>query len=243
MITLTECPVCGYGPSVPNANVLSPLKMDYFGHPAGVVVRYDRCTTCGTVFQNPRMSDEDLMRWYTSGEYRRITGSVETVDADELERAQRIASYGFRPNRHLDIGSSRGFLLREIGAAQQVGVEWNADWNRNPDAAILKEIPGEGKYDLITLIHSLEHVTNPRDVLGRLGGLLAEDGVIWIEVPSLESKGGPYRLSHTFFFELSSLMFMAGLAGLSLLNYKYTPHLFAAFEKKKLTGENNDNLS
>src|SRR5690606_30281969 len=41
----------------------------------------------------------------------------------------------------------------------------------------------EGVFDFIMLHHSFEHMENPREVLGRLHELLADDGTLLIRVP------------------------------------------------------------
>jgi len=239
MITLTECPVCGGNAFLPATKALNSIGLEYYEHPSVVIVEYVRCSRCLVVFQNPRMSEKALMDWYASGEYRRITGSPESADVDEQERALRIASYGPTPHAHLDIGSSRGFLLKEMGAAVQVGVEWNESYNQNPAASIMKDIPEDGEFDLITMIHSLEHVIDPRGVLALLYERLSDNGELWVEVPSLESRGGPFRLAHTFFFEVSPLVFLASQSGFTMVTYKQTPHLFMVFRKEN----SHDNLS
>jgi len=48
----------------------------------------------------------------------------------------------------------------------------------------IEEIPTEKKYDVITLFHVLEHLTDPRSTLKSLSNHLKEDGSLIIEVPN-----------------------------------------------------------
>lgn len=48
----------------------------------------------------------------------------------------------------------------------------------------ISEVPGNGRYDRITSVATLEHICNLPQVVGRSGLLLAEDGVLRASVPS-----------------------------------------------------------
>lgn len=74
----------------------------------------------------------------------------------------------------------------------------------------------EGKFDLITLIHSLEHVIDPRTTLRLLADRIKPNGTILINVPNAEVS--PYDLvvtDHLLHFSVTSLKYLANNVGLS----------------------------
>jgi SAM-dependent methyltransferase len=69
-----------------------------------------------------------------------------------------------------------------------------------------------GTFDIITLWHVLEHITEPMEVLARLGRHLNPDGVLVIFVPSFQSwqralfrGGGSISSRHLLHFEPATL--------------------------------------
>jgi 2-polyprenyl-3-methyl-5-hydroxy-6-metoxy-1,4-benzoquinol methylase len=108
-------------------------------------------------------------------------------------RAHRLPK---RP-KLLEIGSSWGYFLhqaREMGFAvtgveiarrrrefgrQRLGLDIVGD---------LGELPAGRRYDVIYTAHVLEHFTDLRGVFPRLAALLADDGMLFIEVPNFDPQ-------------------------------------------------------
>ena len=44
-----------------------------------------------------------------------------------------------------------------------------------------------GGYDIITMFHVLEHIPDPKAILGELSKMLADDGQIIVEVPNADN--------------------------------------------------------
>jgi len=93
------------------------------------------------------------------------------------------------PAKLLDVGCGEGsFML----AAQKAG--WDvAGTEINPDRARAKGLrvttePEGGPYDCITLWHSLEHLTNPVEMINSLTELLTADGMIVLAVPNAQGS-------------------------------------------------------
>lgn len=219
----------GEYPSVPRISVTLP-----FGNfEANLIVKYSICNRCGMIWQNPRMSDEELDTYYSKGYYRQSLGiSEEVMDKDEMERALRIASElkgDFMS--HLDIGSSRGYLLTSVRNSFGVGISEGVESNVGYDKSgfeIVKSFDevdtGRGKFDLITMIHVLEHTTDPVMELVKVSELLSDTGTLVIEVPSFRSKGGPFRLAHTLHMEQPVLYHICKSAGLKVFNSIHGEH-------------------
>ena len=82
----------------------------------------------------------------------------------------------------------------------------------------------EQRYDLIILRHVLEHTHHPVDLVRLLGTRLADDGVLYIEVPNLDSGGaqvfrtkwkGFYVPRHIYHYTVASLTEIVERAGLT----------------------------
>jgi 2-polyprenyl-3-methyl-5-hydroxy-6-metoxy-1,4-benzoquinol methylase len=95
------------------------------------------------------------------------------------------ATARIKPKRCLDVGCSRGYLsraLRNKYGADVVGY----DIYHDPQAVI--EVISDknnidGKFDLITCIHVLEHFYDPMSELTWMARLLGKDGMLMIEIP------------------------------------------------------------
>jgi 2-polyprenyl-3-methyl-5-hydroxy-6-metoxy-1,4-benzoquinol methylase len=138
----------------------------------------------------------------------------------------------------LDVGTANGDFLsiaREEGLDIS-GVEYSEYAARNAEKKLqLKIFCGDildlnppKKFDLIHLNHVYEHVISPRAVAIKLGSLLADDGLLYIEVPfefnlverfksKIFGKNYPFNhhsIHHTVFYRpenLNKLFFDAGL--------------------------------
>ena len=156
------------------------------------------CASCGLVF----LSSFDHIRngFYENSEMH----SEEMPDVqvwlketawDDERRFQYLQSV--LPNRRLlDFGcGAGGFLLkaRELAATAH-GVEPESRLKshfQNHDLTVfqnLSDIPNDirGGYDVITMFHVLEHIPDPKTILGELSEMLANAGQIIVEVPNAD---------------------------------------------------------
>ena len=164
------------------------------------------CRDCGTV-QKPVDRDwrESCDAIYSSyAIYHQGAGSEQLVfnrGGAAMPRSARIVQT-LRQKRQLpeqgrllDVGCGNGAFLAAFGAAmpgwRMIGVELT-DTNR----ATVEKLPGverlhvgdvdgvTGAFDMVVMIHSLEHIPDPRAMLRRLGKKLAPGGHLLIEVPN-----------------------------------------------------------
>ena len=135
--------------------------------------------------------------------------------AEETQRAIRLSHLILRStaqvNRHLDIGSSTGVLIASVldrmNPKEAFGVEPNEAWRAFGESAFerrvesvdlqevsdtpvtfyadLSQVPKTPKFDLITSIHTLEHMRNPVGTLRKLKRMLTTTGTIIVETPFL----------------------------------------------------------
>lgn len=74
----------------------------------------------------------------------------------------------------------------------------------------------EGSFDMITLLHCLEHITEPLEILHQLKEKLTEDGLLYIQVPNVAVN--PYDLlifDHVLHFTPQTLINLVSKAGFS----------------------------
>jgi SAM-dependent methyltransferase len=112
------------------------------------------------------------------------------------QRARAIVeTLGFSPRSVLDFGAGEGHLvnaLREMGLAAE-GIETSPSGRtaarRMYDLELRAEVPADlcGQFQLVTLIHSLEHVADPVRTLTELRAAVEPGGTVFIEVPHARS--------------------------------------------------------
>jgi len=176
MQTLTACPVCGSAQFQP--------YLDIDKHPGAC---YELCE-CGAAFLNPRMDDAALTEWYRSGAYRERTAQADIDnrlgEVQEQERAAYLSQWirgDFRA--HLDIGAFNGALLSEMSRTHTTIQKWGGVDPNGKFAFTDIEEAGKG-WDLVTIIQTLEHVNDPRQMIGQIYDRLTPGGMCVCEVPN-----------------------------------------------------------
>jgi len=187
------------------------------------------------------MSEDELRSFYQN-EYRQVyQGSENPVQKDLSVQKKRssflikaLNEYGIENiNRHLDIGSSSGILLERVVEefqCQVVGIEPGKAYRSYAESrglkvyATLEEVKQakELPFDLISMVHVLEHLPDPVDYLNKLKSKwLISAGILLIEVPNLYAHDS-FEVAHlTSFsqFTLEETLKKAGYAIKSLLKH------------------------
>ena len=210
-------------------------KTQSFGYP----LTYYQCERCGLVFQSLVESQAADPDFYAEA-YRKIyQGNPEPTTKDLYVQKNR-AEFLIRflrsqnidiPSRILDVGASSGMLLAAFRAAfnsQTTGVEPGDAYRAYAAAQGLEMHPslealvavGEGPYDLVSLIHVLEHLQDPVGTLVMIRKeLLAGGGHLLIEVPNFYAHDS-YELAHLACFTPHTLQETLELAGFQVLRLK-----------------------
>lgn len=195
-------------------------------------IEYRLCSRCGMVFQGMDWKEDDLEHFYAN-DYRTLVEGADQVSeknrAIEETRARLLVSWlkehgVVSVKRHMDIGASTGALIhrsrREFNAAVQ-GVELSnshrafAAARGLPMLPSLKALESQGgeRFDLVSLIHVLEHLPDPVNVLAGLRERwLALDGALLLEVPNLYAHNS-YEIAHLHAFSRHTLLETLRLAG------------------------------
>ena len=217
-----------------NFEIISEVDRYGYYHPTGF------CNNCGHIQQTEFMDNIALEIFYK--DYFRkiydIKTPYENFEFTKLNRSHDIFHFTnsvIRAKKVLDIGCGTGGVLsayKENGC-DVLGLDFDDDYlseAKNNNIFVKKGsidvLRKDEKFDLIIISHVLEHVLNPVVFLKEIINHLSNDGVIYIEVPSLESVlEGLYEFdlrnffhnTHVSNFSLDSLNLMAKKTNLKMI--------------------------
>lgn len=234
----SSCAVCrstGRLRSLPAFAALPRVTSDCKPWPAGGELSV--CECCGTIQKPPTGRwYEEIGRIYDAYEIYHLSEGAEQVifgpDGSAAPRSRALVSHVMghcrlpAAGRLLDIGCGNGAALASFGRALP---GWRLCGHELSDRALpaLRRIPGfealhngpvseiPGPFDLVSAIHSLEHMPDPGLLLDEARGLLAEGGTLFVEVPDIETS--PFDLlvaDHRTHFSRATLQHLAGRAGI-----------------------------
>jgi SAM-dependent methyltransferase len=194
------------------------------------------CETCGTI-QKPADATwrDEIRRIYEAYQIYHLSGGAEQVifspDGAPAPRSRMLTRFvvdrlpARNPGRLLDIGCGNGSALANFSALLP---GWQFDGSELSTTALprLRTIPGfgtlhtgrvEGEYDVVSLIHSLEHMEWPADTLADATRLLGRDATVFIEIPDVETS--PFDIlvaDHRTHFTRATLRALAGRMGIAI---------------------------
>ena len=181
------------------------------------------------------MDAGELKRFY-GHEYRPLVQATDeptTKDLQVQSARARTALEMVRPAlprvaRHLDVGSSGGAVLlsfREAYGCASVGIEPGEAYRRFSQSQGLSVYASldslsrarEEQFDLVSLMHVLEHVPDPIGTLKQLRETwMAPGAILLVEVPNLIEHEGLER-AHLFGFTAATLRETVRQAGFRVL--------------------------
>jgi len=200
------------------------------------------CQSCGTiqkVIDNKWETDirqvYEAYSIYHQGQgveqavFEQDTGQASSRSTRLLERLQAHISLPEK-GRLLDVGCGNGALLRTFNgffpawllAGTELNDKYRSDvenidqveklYTCNPD-----QVPDV--FNLITMVHLLEHILAPQDFLAKVGEKLADDGLLVVEVPNHHQN--PFDLlivDHATHFTLTTLTALLERAGYEVIS-------------------------
>jgi SAM-dependent methyltransferase len=191
------CPLCDGGSL--GVHLRSPDVIQ--GKPGRFTL--ERCEDCGHVFQNPRLSPDGLFFYYRdcydglgAERYDAIFSAMQKA---YVERARLLQGRGI-PRRWLDVGGGHGhfccaarevwpdarFDLLDVG--EKVDEAERMGWADRAFRANLPEVAPSvaGEYDVVSMIHCLEHVFDPLAELRAARTALGSGGYLLVEIVNLD---------------------------------------------------------
>jgi len=238
---MVDCPICGGSNFMP---VWDKILREQEGKLRSAVIRDEEgnivngrnvvCKKCGLVFLNPRLDDESLKAFY-DGPYREIYGTnvannlkSEQTHANNAVSVMNRMTIDPHEKRFLDIGCSSGQLVKIIAQYTKAeGVEASSKFSEmglegggviyNKD---FEDFIAVVDYDVITMLNTLEHLTDPCKTLLKIRSIMKDDGILLVSVPNIfntmltrnmdafMSNAHLYNFSHN---TLTMLMMKCGL--------------------------------
>jgi len=200
------------------------------------------CINCSLIYVNPRISNFEEI-------YRNQNGMLkyflERESSDETAFKLPLSLIGkYRPGGSaLDIGCGIGNFLLQLKERGYdcSGIELNREcvkYGREKRGLEIREGSlettdfGEKKFDLITILSTLEHIGHPLRVLTQAQSLLKGNGIIIVSVPNIRYLA--FRIQHVlgvktktldptahlYYFSPSTLRLMCEKAGLKVVYHE-----------------------
>jgi len=183
------------------------------------------CNSCSMVSQNPIPTEHQVEQYYAT-EYRQDYKQVFEPKLKHIYRAGNLAlnRLGFLTKNNvasgklLDVGAGGGeftYVSSQLGF-DSTGIEPNIGYSNyakdqyqaNVKTGQLADV--DGKFDVITMFHVMEHIPDPIKTFKKLYDLLNKDGFLFIEVPNIESfsqsPGNTFFKAHIHYFSAATLI-------------------------------------
>ncbi|MCW1970517.1 MAG: class I SAM-dependent methyltransferase [Anaerolineae bacterium] len=205
--SLHTCPHCGQTPISTKFQ-----NQDYI---SGETFDIKQCLACGVAWTALPITNFDLSYYYGPSYYgkqgKRFPALVEALVREfRLRRMRELLPFFEQPGRALDIGCGRALMLAALKERgwQCVGTEFDAELakaakNQYDIDVFTQPTLAECKFpaahfDLITLYHVFEHVSDPFATLAEIKRILKPGGICLIEVPNLSSWQAQMSQGHWF---------------------------------------------
>ena len=192
---LRNCPLCNSSQSK------SILRFDNFQfltdsheNPKTVDIDIHICDQCTTLFNNPVYTDEGFKNLFA--EMGQSYGMSEGRSNEQIDYLSNIGVLN-KVNSILDLGCYRGELLSHFpNELEKDGIDIDSPSieiakkqfpNINFFCQDLEKFNTGKKYDLITMLHVLEHLKNPLEVLKNILNSAHSKTCLLVEVPIIET--------------------------------------------------------
>lgn len=255
-VLINKCPVCDGISFVPYL-----VCKDYTV--SGKLFPIVQCSTCSFKFTNPRPGDSVIGNYYKSEDYVSHSDTTKgfinkiyhKVRGITLKEKLRLISGYVSRGTILDYGCGTGMFLQtcKVAGWKVKGFEPDADARKMAEDKGLSVANNKGglagdKYDIITLWHVLEHVTDLNETLSFFNNVLSERGRLIIAVPNhLSFDARVYKEfwagydvpRHIYHFEVSTITMLLAKFGFSLAEtkpMKFDSYYVSLLSEKYKTG-------
>lgn len=190
---LRSCPKCGSEAQNPALSVVDhSISKETF--------QLVDCGACGLRFTNPRPPNYKIGEYYEAEHYISHSNTTATLQDKLYKLARRWALrkkfgilHSLQPNgKVLDLGCGTGEFLAYLmsrgynvhGVEPSLGAREQAIANFSiPVVPDLEQVPAQEQFQVVTLWHVLEHLSDLRGTFKKLFALLGDRGVLVIAVP------------------------------------------------------------
>ena len=159
--------------------------------------KYYFCNKCQTL----QLLNHNIKHTYNSNfDYITDSLSIRRIKTNSKSILNYIKKVVKKHASLLDIGSGYGYLLKEAQTKFKytLGIEPSNNLYKYSENILNVTISNKSferyyrlnkskKFDVITMVHVIEHVKNPKQFLSMAIKLLNKDGVLYVETPNLNS--------------------------------------------------------
>lgn len=232
-----KCVVCGSNGWINSVLIKKPDKYEKWVGITDVKRCWRKCLGCGLWHHRRNYSLANLEKIYEDG-YRHPDFRGETIDEaferiinipenENTKRVKWLTDTWDWPDTLLDIGSGLGVFPYVMNDYTNVScVESNNDsikFIRSLVIPCTKDMPDK-KFDMISIVHVLEHIEDPIGFLSGLHKNLNDKGKLFIEVPDaieferLFPNNDEFNSCHTHFYEIPTLYKVLGRANYDVID-------------------------
>jgi 2-polyprenyl-3-methyl-5-hydroxy-6-metoxy-1,4-benzoquinol methylase len=222
-----RCPICGNA-VLRQAQLTEAQETARQNVPDNIP--YKVCTRCGLWVQFP----PPPFQYEADDDKSRKEGILE--ESGHFSWLADLLMKSYNPSAVLDIGSSYPLLLsllRDRGVPSIMGVDGSphaSDYGKELDvpvvqAEFLEHDFGPRQFDLISMIHVIEHFCSPMYAILKMKALLKPNGVIFLRTPLNDTTGltrwhlTEYHFQvHPIIFSQRALKMLCELSGLQLIH-------------------------
>lgn len=262
MEELFKCPVCES-----NSLSITLTAKDYFFTQETFQIM--KCNSCEFLFTNPRPNSTELNRYYQTDEYLSHATTKKTIisviysflRSVSIKRKYSLISKIKLKGKILDIGCGTGEVLNYFNQKgwETLGIE-PAETPRNFavtnyglsvfDESHLNNLQS-ASFDIITMWHVLEHVSELNERISQVKRILKNDGTLFIAVPNSKSwDAGHYKnfwaawdlprhLYHFSTISMTNLMTKHSLSIEKIHPMKFDSYYVSMLSEKYQSGKTN----
>jgi len=232
------------------------FKNDRYGINQDTVI----CMECGLVYSSPRLTTDSTIKFYSSDEYRHIYEG-ESTEKIFFNRYRNAINYKYDTSNSqqykelifVDFLNKSGITFNsvcEVGAGggtnlipfkrmgkEVMGIDYSEKLVSLGNKEGINMMQGsiadmDKPYDLVNLIHVLEHFLDPVGQIKQLSKNV--NRYLFIEVPGIINKFPSLQNAHLYYFSINTLFSCIYRAGFKAIDYKVIDsnnYIMALFKK------------
>ncbi|HKQ85025.1 MAG TPA: methyltransferase domain-containing protein, partial [Steroidobacteraceae bacterium] len=189
-----SCPICG------RAGAALWLRAPDRFHGRQMEYTLLRCRSCSLVWLSHPPKPQEMPEHYTEAYDRLISAAGQNSPSRWVDRKAALTQYK-QSGSILDLGCSSGAFLESLSAAGWTlyGIEMSAESAKTAQnrtgakvfaGDILEADFPPASFDVITCFDVLEHLFEPRRVMGKVAEWLKPGGIFYVLVPNIDSAEG-----------------------------------------------------
>jgi len=254
-----DCPVCGSDQgsvevaSTRRAETMSLKELHPFWYTFArekVFFSYARCPGCALLYTPSFFSDEQLLDLYSDMPANMDVGAPDALDATQRGYWEMIAGSATLAGDYLEIGPDVGHVARHAARQGAFGKFWFFEPNQGVHAELAKSVQGrpheissamtdlsdvpDGSVGVAVMVHVLDHLVEPADLLTQVRAKLRPDGVLAVVTHNEGSllrrlmgrKWPPFCLQHPELYNPSSIAKLLRATGFERVDVGRTKNYF-----------------